>query len=132
MTDWDSGFDNNQYNNQLLESPQSLQSLPSLPMQQLPAQQLPAQQLPAQQLPAQQPQDSISMQESQTVQEPQKLMTSHQKSHSVESLNYTLSKATDIDYSDEKASRVCKPGPPLASNKRLPNCLLIGDSITLR
>lgn len=30
-----------------------------------------------------------------------------------------------------KASRVCKPGPVLASNKRLPSCLLIGDSITL-
>lgn len=30
-----------------------------------------------------------------------------------------------------KASRVCKPGPPLASNKRLPNCLIIGDSIAL-
>eukprot|EP00112_Aurelia_sp_Birch-Aquarium-sp1_P014396 Seg3104.4 transcript_id=Seg3104.4/GoldUCD/mRNA.D3Y31 product="hypothetical protein" protein_id=Seg3104.4/GoldUCD/D3Y31 len=28
------------------------------------------------------------------------------------------------------SSRVCKPGPPLASNNRTPNCLLIGDSIT--
>eukprot|EP00794_Sanderia_malayensis_P011960 gene11960-13197_t len=30
-----------------------------------------------------------------------------------------------------KAARVCKAGPPLASNKRLPNCLIIGDSIAL-
>lgn len=30
-----------------------------------------------------------------------------------------------------KASRVCKPGPPFASNSRLPNCLIIGDSVAL-
>ena len=124
-TNWNAvGYDY-QSNNQWQESPTSLQSSG---LQSSSAQMEQTQNSIATQGLPQSPQPgTLQSQES---------VLSHQTSPS---LVHNISGASDIDSSDgidskqmlSNASRVCKPGPPLASNKQLPNCLLIGDSITL-
>jgi len=124
-TNWNAvGYDF-QNSNQWQESPTSLQSsaLQSSPAQ---VQQI-QHSIPTQELP-QSPQPEI-LQSQESVLSQQTLP----------SLVHNASEGSDIDSTNgieskqmlSKASRVCKPGPPLASNKQLPNCLLIGDSITL-
>ena len=124
-TNWNAvGYDF-QNSNQWQESPTSLQSSA---LQSSPAQVQQAQNsIPTQDLP-QSPQPEI-LQSQESVLSQQTLP----------SLVHNASGTSDIDSANgieskqmlSKASRVCKPGPPLASNKQLPNCLLIGDSITL-
>ena len=124
LSNWNTGFDN-QNIHQSPESSQTSQTPP--PLQ--------AGQSQNSMLTHESPQSPQSQ-----VSQPQGSIQSQQIPHSVPLLNKTVSEPEVNDNSVEmiskqvdlvRASRVCKPGPPLASNKRLPNCLLIGDSITL-
>ena len=84
-------------------------------------------------------QAQLSSQSIQVPQSQESMLSQQESQQPMQSLDHGAAEAANNDHPDltkskdiiSKASRVCKPGPPLASTKRLPNCLLIGDSITL-